>query len=359
MPTALAEEAMVRLDSVSKAYGAVQALRPIDLDVRRGELLTLLGPSGSGKTTVLNMIAGMTGPSAGRVWIDGRDVTEVPPSKRGIGMVFQHYALMPHMTVYQNIAFPLEVRRTPADEIRRRVTKVLETVRLPNIAGRKPKELSGGQQQRVSLARCIVYNPSLILMDEPLGALDKNLRDQMQLEIRRIHQELGITIIYVTHDQEEALNMSDRIMLMNGGAVEQLDTPHDLYYAPHTKFAAEFIGRSSLVPADIVGDGQAKTEDGTVVRFNRGARAGHGHLMVRPENMRLVRPDQVEAGLNTLKGTLQGTLVTGASITHYVALSAKTTLVVQELANERRTAFAAGDRVSVTWPVDAGIFLDR
>ncbi|MBL8705892.1 MAG: ABC transporter ATP-binding protein [Rhodospirillales bacterium] len=350
---------MVHLDNVSKNYGAVQALRSTHLEVRRGEFLTLLGPSGSGKTTLLNMIAGMTGPSDGQIWIDGRDVTEVPPSRRGIGMVFQNYALMPHMTIFQNIAFPLEIRRIPADEIRQRVMKVLEIVRLPNVAERKPKELSGGQQQRVSLARCIVYNPSLILMDEPLGALDKNLRDQMQLEIRRLHSELGITIVYVTHDQEEALNMSDRIMLMNGGSVEQLDTPHDLYYAPRTRFAAEFIGRSSLIPSEMIGGGQARLNDGSVVRVNRGANAGKGHLMVRPESMRLVQAGNVDAGMNALQGTLQGTLVTGGSITHFVAHSSNTTLIVQELANERRTAFTSGEQISVTWPVDAGIFLDR
>src|SRR5271165_6616228 len=196
MTDASASDAMVRLDGVAKSYGTVHALHPTNVDVRRGEFLTLLGPSGSGKTTLLNMIAGMTSPSSGRIWIDGRDVTAVPPAKRGIGMVFQNYALMPHMTVFRNIAFPLEVRRLRREEIRRRVTEVLDIVRLPHVAGRKPRELSGGQQQRVSLARCIVYNPNLILMDEPLGALDKNLREQMQLEIRRLHTDLGITMIY-------------------------------------------------------------------------------------------------------------------------------------------------------------------
>ncbi|MBE2274854.1 MAG: ATP-binding cassette domain-containing protein, partial [Rhodobacteraceae bacterium] len=221
-------EDMVRLDRITKRYGVFTALHETELAVRKGEFLTLLGPSGSGKTTLLNAIAGMAIPTSGKVWIDGRDMTVLPPEKRGIGMVFQSYALMPHMTVFDNIAYPLKVRKVAKDEIRRRVTEVLEMVRLPNLALRKPKELSGGQQQRVSIARCLVYNPSLILMDEPLGALDKKLREQMQLEIKRLHVELGITMIYVTHDQEEALNMSDRIMLMNGGRVEQLGSPHDL-----------------------------------------------------------------------------------------------------------------------------------
>ena len=350
---------MVRLQDVSKSYGQVHALRPINLDVRRSEFLTLLGPSGSGKTTMLNMIAGMTGPSSGRIWIDGRDVTEVPPSKRGIGMVFQNYALMPHMTIFQNIAFPLQIRRVPTAEIRARVTKVLEIVHLPHVADRKPRELSGGQQQRVSLARCIVYNPSLILMDEPLGALDKNLREQMQLEIRRLHTELGITMIYVTHDQEEALNMSDRIMLMNGGAVEQLATPHDLYFSPCSKFAAEFIGSSTLLPAEMSSAGVARLGDGTCVQVRRGVETGKGHVMIRPESMRLARPDHVEDAGNILAGTLLDTLVTGATIKHFVALQGDLTVLVQELANERRTMFGRGDPVCVTWPVEAGLFLDR
>jgi putative spermidine/putrescine transport system ATP-binding protein len=350
---------MVRLDRVSKSYALVQALKETSLVVRRGEFLTLLGPSGSGKTTLLNMIAGMTGPTTGRVWIDGRDVTEVLPSKRGIGMVFQSYALMPHMTIFQNIAFPLQIRRVPKAEILERVKKVLETVRLTEVAARKPSELSGGQQQRISLARCIVYSPSLILMDEPLGALDKNLREQMQLEIRRLHGELGITMIYVTHDQEEALNMSDRIMLMNGGAMEQLATPHDLYFSPSSKFAAEFIGSSTLLPAERTGADVARLRDGTRVRVHRGAPTGVGHVMVRPESMRILRDGELAPGENALVGQLRDTLVTGSTIKHFVSVSGDLTVLVQELANERRTVFRSGETVQVSWPVEAGVFLDR
>jgi putative spermidine/putrescine transport system ATP-binding protein len=351
---------MIKLEQVGKTYGAAQALKPLSLEVPRGEFLTLLGPSGSGKTTLLNMIAGMTGPSSGRIWIDGRDVTDVLPSQRGIGMVFQNYALMPHMTIFQNIAFPLQIRRVPRAEIRERVMRVLEIVHLPHVAKRKPKELSGGQQQRVSLARCIVYNPSLILMDEPLGALDKNLREQMQLEIRRLHTELGITMIYVTHDQEEALNMSDRIMLMNGGAAEQLATPHDLYFSPCSKFAAEFVGSSTLVPARMDTPGTAQLENGAQVRVQRGAASGAGYIMIRPESIRLSRAGApARDGENMLSGTLRDTLVTGAMIKHFVTLPDDVTVTVQELANERRTVFAPGEPVCVTWPVEAGIFLDR
>ena len=350
---------MVRLEGVSKSYGSVQALKPISLDVRSGEFLTVLGPSGSGKTTLLNMIAGMSTPTSGRIWLEGRDVTEVPPAKRGIGMVFQNYALMPHMTVFQNIAFPLQIRRVPASEIRNRVLKVLEMVRLPQLADRKPRELSGGQQQRVSLARSIVYNPSLILMDEPLGALDRNLREQMQLEIRRLHTELGITVIYVTHDQDEALNMSDRIMLMNAGATEQLAAPHDLYFTPCSRFAAQFVGSSTLLPAEISGSGIARVAGGSEVRVRRGATSGTGHIMIRPESMRLSHLGQHAADENMLHGILRDTLVTGSTIKHFVCVGDDLVVTVQELANERRTIFASGAPISVSWPVDAGIFLDR
>ena len=236
MTMTTAAAAMIELDGVAKSYGDVHALRRTDLSIAKGEFVTLLGPSGSGKSTLLNLIAGMIAPSAGRIVIDGRDATTLPTNQRGLGMVFQNYALMPHMTVFENIAFPLQVRRLPKAEIRRKVAEALDLIQLGHVADRRPRELSGGQQQRVSLARCIVYNPALILMDEPLGALDKKLREQMQLEIKRLHAELGITMLYVTHDQDEALTMSDRIVLMNGGRIEQQGTPDALYFKPETVF---------------------------------------------------------------------------------------------------------------------------
>jgi putative spermidine/putrescine transport system ATP-binding protein len=350
---------MVRLVDIDKSYGAVQALAPTSLEVAKGEFLTLLGPSGSGKSTILNVIAGMVSPSNGSVWIDGEDVTSVQPSKRGIGMVFQNYALMPHMTIFENIAFPLRIRKVPKAEVRERVLRVLETVHLPNVANRKPKELSGGQQQRVSIARCLVYNPALILMDEPLGALDKGLREHMQLEIRRLHRELGVTMIYVTHDQEEALNMSDRIMLMNGGRVEQIATPLDIYRSPVTRFAAESIGNSVFLSARHDGQGAASLEDGSIVNVRHGAAKGTGHVMVRPESMRMLHDRSLALGENVVAGELQDTLVTGAIIKHFVRLPNGTLMTVQELANERRTILARGADVFVAWPVDAGTFLDR
>src|SRR3569623_1835847 len=242
---------MVELRGVSKRYGEVFALSSVDLAVRKGEFVTLLGPSSSGKTTLLNLIAGTSPPSSGRIMIDGRDATALPPSQRGLGMVFQNYALMPHMTVFENIAFPLRVRRMAKAEIAHKVNEVLKLIHLPDIAARKPRELSGGQQQRVALARCIVYNQSLILLDAPLGALDKKLREQMQLEIKRIHAELGITMLNVTHDQDEALTMSDRSVLMNAGRVEQQCGPEELYFKPCSVFAAGFIGDANLFEATV------------------------------------------------------------------------------------------------------------
>ena len=218
------------------------ALAPTDLQVRAGEFLTLLGPSGSGKTTLLQMISGLTLPSSGTLLLDGVDATQMPPGKRGIGMVFQNYALFPHMTVWENVAYGLRMRRAPADALKRAVAAALTMVKMDEYAHRYPRELSGGQQQRIALARCFVYRPSVILLDEPLGALDKKLREHMQLEIRHLHAELQATFIYVTHDQDEALAMSDRICLMNQARIEQIGTPSDLYDRPATCFAAGFIG---------------------------------------------------------------------------------------------------------------------
>lgn len=357
--------AMIEISGLRKDYGSVVALHDTELSIPTGEFLTLLGPSGSGKTTLLNLIAGMASPTRGRIVINGRDVTEVPAEKRGLGMVFQNYALMPHMTVSENIAFPLEIRKVPRAEIRRRVAEVLDLVRLPHVGDRKPKELSGGQQQRISIARCIVYKPDLILMDEPLGALDKKLREQMQLEIRRIHKELGITMLYVTHDQEEALNMSDRIMLMNAGRVEQIGTPDQLYFAPRTQFAADFIGASTLLDATVAETGEPallrlSASESCRVRLHSAAPVGTvGKLLLRPEALRLVQNGQVTAGHNVLHGHLDNTLVTGATSKHFVTLDNGATLAIQELTDPSTTRLEPGLRVQVSWPPETGRFLEN
>src|SRR4051794_7365585 len=241
----------------TKTSGAVTALAEATLDLAEGEFLTLLGPSGSGKTTLLMMVAGLVQPSGGEIWIDGRLATYAPPNKRDIGIVFQNYALFPHLTVYENIASPLRMRRQNEKTIAAEVRRVLDIVQLPQVADRLPRELSGGQQQRIALARCMIYRPSIILMDEPLGALDRQLRDRMQLEIKQLHKRLGITVLYVTHDQEEALAMSDRICLMRQGRVEQIGSPEELYFRPRTEFAADFLGESNIIPGIIVTSGAA------------------------------------------------------------------------------------------------------
>ena len=238
---------VLALQGVSKRYGTQVAVDALDLDLRTGEFLTLLGPSGSGKTTTLMMVAGLQQPDAGTIMLNGASVADLPPYRRDIGMVFQHYALFPHMTVRRNVGFPLEMRRLPGQEITRLVDDALELVRLPGLGGRLPKELSGGQQQRVALARALVYRPALLLMDEPLGALDRKLREQLQLEIKRVHRERRISVLYVTHDQEEALTMSDRIAVFNHGRIEQLGTPEELYDQPRTRFVASFIGDTNLI----------------------------------------------------------------------------------------------------------------
>ncbi|GEP55517.1 ABC transporter ATP-binding protein [Reyranella soli] len=345
---------VVELKGVSRKYGNIVALDCLDLVVEKGEFLTLLGPSGSGKTTLLNIIAGMTPPSSGRVEIDGRDVTDMPTRQRGLGMVFQNYALMPHMTVFDNIAFPLRVRRVREQEIRIRVAEVLDIVNLRDLGGRKPRELSGGQQQRVAIARCLVYKPSLILMDEPLGALDKKLREQLQLEIKRLHSDLGVTVVYVTHDQEEALTLSDRICLMNTGRIEQLGTPHELYFAPETVFGAQFLGESNVLTATV---SESSSEE-TVLRCSVGtirapttsvATGAEVTIVVRPENIRRLAPGECIG--NELSGELIDTTFVGGVTRYYVRPDNGSVLVLKELTN--RTAWAAGSgKVRIGWSAE-------
>lgn len=239
---------ILELCGISKRFGDTVALDGIDLAVRRGEFLTLLGPSGSGKTTTLNLIAGFAQPSAGSIQMNDKLLDRVPPEDRNLGVVFQHYALFPHLTVAQNIEYPLRQRKIPRAERRARVTEALAMVRLEGAEDRRPSELSGGQQQRVAVARALVYRPPILLMDEPLGALDKSLRGWLQTELRRIHHEVGSTFIYVTHDQGEALALSDRIAVFNAGRIEQIGTPRELYREPESLFVAEFVGDSSLFP---------------------------------------------------------------------------------------------------------------
>jgi spermidine/putrescine ABC transporter ATP-binding subunit len=287
------------------------AVRGISLSVETGEFLTLLGPSGSGKTTLLRIIAGLIHPTAGRVLIDGRDVTRRAPGKRDVGLVFQNYALFPHLSVFENVAFPLRLRKYAADEMRRRVREALELVMLTGFERRMPAHLSGGQQQRVALARAIVFEPTVLLMDEPLGSLDKRLRQQLQLELRRLQREVGVTTIYVTHDQEEAFSMSDRIAVLNDGLTSQVGTPEDIYRAPADEFVAHFVGevnyfRCSVVQRD-ADRAVLHSDQGTdiVVEWNGMSRSEDRlGCAIRPEKIRVGRrveaPNAYSGGLDTL-----------------------------------------------------------
>ena len=356
-------EAKVRLDGVSRHFGGVVALDAIDLEVIGGEFLTLLGPSGSGKTTLLNLIAGMVAPTTGRIWIDGTDVTSVPPSKRGLGMVFQNYALMPHMTIFENVAFPLRVRKLPRAEIERRVGDVLALVRLPDVARRKPNELSGGQQQRIAIARCLVYSPAIILMDEPLGALDKKLREEMQLELKQLHAKLGITALYVTHDQEEALTMSDRIVLLNGGRIEQMGTPNELYFQPRSVFAAEFLGDSNILAGKVRGMDptvSVETDSGHEIVCRSSPAVSDGEavkVMVRPENVAMLADGAASELANQLPAQAMDSIFFGGVVKCYAQLADGTTMVGQELTRAGRRMPRRGERVTVAWAAEDTLIL--
>jgi putative spermidine/putrescine transport system ATP-binding protein len=286
--------AFLSIRGVAKRFHDAVAVNDVSLDIEKGEFVTFLGPSGSGKSTLLYLIAGLHEPSEGDISLQGKSLLDVPPNKRNIGMVFQRYTLIPHMNVTENIAFPLKVRRWPRERIEKRLAEMLALVRLEKFAGRKTSELSGGQQQRVALARALAYDPEILLMDEPLAALDKRLKEDLQLEIRRIHRETGATILYVTHDQEEALRLSDRIAVFNHGRIEQIASGASLYDNPVNRFVAGFVGNSNFLQATIanVTDGRAtaRMPDGTLignVRGKVGLTAGaEGVLLVRPEQFR-------------------------------------------------------------------------
>ena len=283
----------ISIDGIVKRYGSATALAGVSLDIAAGEFLTLLGPSGSGKTTLLNIIAGFLEPDAGALRFGGQDVTLLPVNRRGLGMVFQNYALFPHMTVGENVAFPLKVRRLGRAEIARRVRVVLDMVKLGALADRNVGALSGGQRQRVALARAIVFSPKIVLMDEPLSALDKNLREEMQVEIRRLHGRIGATTIYVTHDQREALTISDRIAVMDRGRIVQCDTPRKIYEQPRTVFVAGFIGETTILPVERAGSG-VRLPDGTLLQPRTPLPAARRlALALRAEQIRL--PDECGA----------------------------------------------------------------
>ena len=352
-----AESPIVRFIDVQKTYdGECLVVKNLNLSIRRGEFLTLLGPSGSGKTTTLMMLAGFELPTHGEIFLDGAPISGLPAHKRGIGMVFQNYALFPHMSVAQNLAFPLEVRRMPREEIRARVRRALQMVELDSLGMRKPSQLSGGQQQRIALARALVFEPRLVLMDEPLGALDKQLREQMQYELKRLHERLDVTIVYVTHDQGEALTMSDRIAVFRDGAIEQLASPTELYERPRTPYVAQFIGENNQLNGTV--DGMAARGQCTV-RLDCGMRVaatatsalGAGDrclLSVRPERI-AVGDDAIRE--NRFSGRIEGIVYLGDHLRMRILIG--DTKVVAKIPNQSGSAaFARSETVALSWHAD-------
>ena len=351
-------EPLVRFRGVQKTYdGRSLIVRKLDLDIQRGEFLTLLGPSGSGKTTTLMMLAGFESPSAGEILLDGKLINHMPPHKRNFGMVFQNYALFPHMTVTDNVAYPLTVRKVPKQDIAERVRKALATVRLDKLGARYPAQLSGGQQQRVALARALVFEPQLVLMDEPLGALDKQLREHMQLEIKQLHQELGVTFVFVTHDQSEALTMSDRVAVFDQGEIQQCASPAQLYEAPANEFVAHFIGENNQLVGEVVehyeGVCQVRLPDGNVVGatpVNLPLSAGRASLAIRPERLELLAPDAVPLpGHSCIEARVEQTIYLGDHVRVRVVPSGQAPMTIKRALDSAGALVEPGGHVRVSW----------
>jgi putative spermidine/putrescine transport system ATP-binding protein len=350
-------EPIVRFIDVQKSYdGETLVVKNLNLDIARGEFLTMLGPSGSGKTTCLMMLAGFEPATHGDITLNGRPINNVPPYKRGIGMVFQNYALFPHMTVAENLSFPLEVRRMGKAEVESRVQRALEMVRLPEMAGRRPGQLSGGQQQRVAVARALVFDPDLVLMDEPLGALDKNLREEMQYEIKHIHESLGVSVVYVTHDQSEALTMSNRIAVFNDGVVQQLSTPDELYERPENAFVAQFIGENNRLMGTVKerdGNTCSVDVDGggmvTALPVNIGNVGERTTLSLRPERVTIDPPDGAD---NVFEGTVEELIYLGDHIRARVNVCGHDDFIVKVPNAAGHASLAEKAPVRVGWEKD-------
>ena len=353
----------VTISGVTKKFGDFTALHALDLEIREGEFLTLLGPSGCGKTTTLRLVAGFIHPTSGTIYLGDDDVTAVAPQHRKIGMVFQDYALFPHMTVRENIAFGLEERRYEKRRIPERVDELLELIRLPDMGDRYPAEVSGGQRQRIAVARAVAYPPRVLLMDEPLGALDLKLREAMQIEIRRIQQELSITTIYVTHDQTEAMNMSDRIVVMNEGVIEQLGAAEEIYRRPSSRFVADFVGQINLLAGKVVGDegdGAVVAAAGAAIRAPKqeGVRPGaEVSIGIRPELFKAVTNDSAASGMNALDGRIAGRTFAGNLLHVFVDLDDGTRVVLE--ARPQDPMGEDGSVIRLGWRPDDTIVLTR
>jgi putative spermidine/putrescine transport system ATP-binding protein len=343
--------ATLEVERLVKSFGAARVVDDLTFRIEGGAFLTLLGPSGSGKTTTLRMIGGFEEPTSGEIRVGGRPVTETPAHKRNIGVVFQQYALFPHLTVFQNVAYPLEMRRRSWAEIRSRVEAVLGLVRLQGFESRYPRQLSGGQQQRVALARAIVFEPPVLLMDEPLGALDKRLREAMQIEIRHLQRQLGITTVSVTHDQVEALAMSDVVAVLDGGVLQQIGPPLDVYRRPANQFVADFIGESNLLEGGVSVDGGGAlftTTKGLAVELGESpAGAARAHMVVRPESVRL--GPAAEGAANRYTAEILEVLYVGDLVKYRILVESGDELMAKTLAPAAGGQWAAGQRVAVGW----------
>ena len=351
---AAATEYDIRLIGLTKRFDDVIAVDALSLDIDRGQFFALLGPSGCGKTTTLRMIGGFEEPTDGRIELGGVDVARLPPYKRDVNTVFQSYALFPHLSIFENVAFGLRRQGVKGGDLRRRVGEALELVGLAGLERRKPRQLSGGQQQRIALARALVNRPRVLLLDEPLGALDLKLRKEMQLELKRIQHEVEITFVHVTHDQEEAMTMADQIVIMNGGHIEQLGTPTELYERPRTAFVAGFLGVSNLLDGEVLGEGTVKLSDGTIVHVPGEAlnRIGTVQIGVRPEKIRIGGDEA-----NSLSGTVTESAYIGVS-TQYI-LDTPAGPVTVYVQNDRQGGqVATGERLTLSWSPESTFVVD-
>jgi len=349
-----ADDSCVRFENVQKSYdGEILVVKNLNLDIRKGEFVTMLGPSGSGKTTCLMMLAGFEPATHGEIFLNNKPINMVPPNKRGIGMVFQNYALFPHMTVAENLAFPLQVRGMSNADQEDRVKRILEMVELPQMGGRRPAQLSGGQQQRIAVARALVFEPDLVLMDEPLGALDKQLREQMQYEIKHIHENLGVTVVYVTHDQSEALTMSDRIAVFEDGVIQQLSTPDELYENPQNSFVAQFIGENNKLNGTVEkitkGICDVKLDNGKMVKaqqVNVETAGGRTTLSLRPERVELDPPKTMK---NVIDGKIEELIYLGDHIRVRMNVAGNDEFIVKVRNRGDRKPLSEGETKKIGW----------
>ena len=347
-------EQFVRFDKVDKSYdGKVLVVKDLNLDIAEGEFVTMLGPSGSGKTTCLMMLAGFETPTNGEIYLDSHPISNIPPHKRGIGMVFQNYALFPHMTVYENLAFPLRVRKISKEETDKKIDKALSMVSLTGFENRMPAQLSGGQQQRVAVARALVFDPAVVLMDEPLGALDKNLRESMQYEIKHIHESIGVTVVYVTHDQGEALTMSNKIAVFNDGKVQQLSSPDKLYEEPVNSFVAEFIGENNRFSGQVTdisnGKCKVKLDDGSEILANPIAVKSSGEktiVSLRPERALINTKEKME---NNFKGKIEEVIYHGDHTRVRLNLLGNKDFILKVPNSSANMDIKLGNQINVSW----------